>query len=210
MSKESSQAFPIERRWKNFPWARAKIPVARSKNGLAKPRGEARLGAVFTTETAISNMNLGSLLTVKQIVPAMQATERWPAIVELVEHLENQNLVSPHDKFAILDALQQREDQTSTGIGSGVAIPHAFSNQIDDVVAVFGRSEEGIDFEAIDNAPVRFVVLFVVPEAQYQAHLQTLAAIAKMLTNGQIRQRLAHADDAEEILSILRTKPARA
>lgn len=155
-------------------------------------------------------MNLASLLTVKQIVPAMRATERWPAIEELVGHLEQESLVSSHDKAAILEALRLREDQTSTGIGSGVAIPHAFSNQIDNVVAVFGRSQEGIDFEAIDNAPVRFIVLFVVPENQYHSHLQTLAAIAKMLTNGQIREQLADAPDAEGILSILRTKPARA
>jgi mannitol/fructose-specific phosphotransferase system IIA component (Ntr-type) len=108
-------------------------------------------------------MNLASLLTVKQIVSEMKATERWPAIVELVEHLEKQQILSGDDREAILEALHLREDQTSTGIGSGVAIPHAFSNKLDQVIAVFGRSGEGIDFEAIDNAPVRFIVLFMVP-----------------------------------------------
>lgn len=155
-------------------------------------------------------MNLASLLTVEQIVSEMQAAERWPAIVELVDHLETKGLVSTGDRSAILDALQQREDQTSTGIGSGVAIPHAFSDKLDQVVAVFGRSHEGIDFESIDNAPVRFIVLFMVPEDQYHAHLRTLAAIAKTLTNGRVRERLANAKDSAEILEILRNKSARA
>lgn len=155
-------------------------------------------------------MNLASLLTVDQIVAEMKATERWPAIVELIEHLEGKKLLSGDHRTAILDALQQREDQTSTGIGSGVAIPHAFSDQLDEVIAVFGRSHEGIDFEAIDNAPVRFIVLFMVPEDQYHTHLRTLAAIAKTLTNGQIREKLGRAKDADEILRILRAKAARA
>lgn len=155
-------------------------------------------------------MNLASLLTVEQIVSEMKATERWSAIVELVEHLQKQHRLSEENGEAILEALHQREDQTSTGIGSGVAIPHAFSDKLDQVVAVFGRSQIGIDFEAIDNAPVRFIVLFVVPEDQYHTHLRTLAAIAKTLTNGQIRERLGAAEDAEEILRILRTKSARA
>ncbi len=155
-------------------------------------------------------MTLASLLTIDQIVPAMKATERWTAIVELVEHLQAQKLVSEDAREAILEALQQREDQTSTGIGSGVAIPHAFSDKLDQVVAVFGRSNEGIDFESLDNAPVKFIVLFMVPEDQYHTHLRTLAAIAKTLTNGQIREKLGQAADSEEILSILRTKCARA
>ena len=74
---------------------------------------------------------------------------------------------------------------------------------------MFGRSGEGIDFEAIDNAPVRFIVLFMVPEAQYHTHLRTLAAIAKTLTNGQIRERLAKAKDSEAILKILQANTAR-
>ncbi|MFT4639841.1 MAG: mannitol/fructose-specific phosphotransferase system IIA component (Ntr-type) [Verrucomicrobiales bacterium] len=155
-------------------------------------------------------MNLASLLTVKQIVSEMKATERWPAIVELVEHLEKQQILSGDDREAILEALHLREDQTSTGIGSGVAIPHAFSNKLDQVIAVFGRSGEGIDFEAIDNAPVRFIVLFMVPEDQYHTHLRTLAAIAKTLTNGQTREKLGQAKDSAAILKILQAKSPRA
>lgn len=154
-------------------------------------------------------MNLASIITPRQVVPDMRARERWSAIEELVDHLEVQNLVSSADKFSILEALQQREDQTTTGIGSGVAIPHAFSRNIKRVVAVLGRSNDGIDFESIDNAPVNLVMLFVTPEDQYHTHLRTLAAIAKMLGNSQVRQRLTEARDVEEMLEIIQAKHAR-
>jgi len=77
-----------------------------------------------------------------------------------------------------------------------VAIPHTFVPGLDRVITVFGRSKGGIDFEAHDQAPVFFVVLFVVPKSEDQLHLKTLAAIAKMFSNVDIRQSLASAADA--------------
>ncbi|MEM7387146.1 MAG: PTS sugar transporter subunit IIA [Verrucomicrobiota bacterium] len=154
-------------------------------------------------------MELASLLTEDQIIPTMRAQDHWQAIEELVNHLDGQQLLNGASKERILSALQQREDQNSTGIGSGVAIPHAFAKDLDQVLAVFGRSPHGIEFESIDNLPVKFVVLFLVPEDEYHVHLRTLAAIAKMFTNGRIRQQLGEAEGAGEILQILRTKPAR-
>ena len=118
-------------------------------------------------------------------------------------------MVSGDDSEAILDALHQREDQTSTGIGSGVAIPHAFSDDIENVIAVFGRSIEGIEFESLDNAPVHFVILFIVPRKQYHLHLKTLAAIAKLFTSRSIRERLNNADSVDEILTIFAKRPSR-
>jgi mannitol/fructose-specific phosphotransferase system IIA component (Ntr-type) len=92
----------------------------------------------------------------------------------------------------------------STGIGFGIAIPHCSSDRIDDVVAAFGRSTAGIEFDALDNAPVRFVVLFIVPKNQFQTHLRTLASIAKFLNDRGTREKLGSAKSTEEILSIFR------
>ena len=148
-------------------------------------------------------MNLGSILNETQIVPNMQATEHWPAIAELVGHLESHDLLQGESPDDILDALKDREEKTSTGIGHGVAIPHAFSEKTESVIAVFGRSEEGIDFDAIDNAPVKFIVLFIVPRDQYHLHLRTLAAIAKLLNNAEVRAQLSTAADPAGILEVL-------
>ena len=156
-------------------------------------------------------MTLGKLLSVAQILPEMKATERWSAIVELVDLLVAQGQVKAPDRDTVLAALRQREETMSTGIGFGIAIPHASSDRVEKVVAAFGRSTTGIEFESLDNAPVKFIVLFVVPKDQFQTHLRTLAAIAKFLNDRSVRERLGSAGSADEILAIFEnTAPSRA
>lgn len=154
-------------------------------------------------------MKLGKLLDIDHILLDMKATEHWPAIVELVDFLTERGDIPKNCHDDILNALQEREAQISTGIGSGVAIPHTFSDTLDNVVAIFGRSKDGIEFEALDNAPVHFIILFIVPRKDYHLHLRTLAAIAKMFTNCEVRRRLAAAATRDEILEILDPKPVR-
>lgn len=151
---------------------------------------------------ATHRMTLGNLLSNDQILPEMRATERRAAIEELVDMLVSKALIRIEDRDAVLSALWAREDTMSTGIGFGIAIPHASSDRVSNVVAAFGRSSKGIEFDALDNAPVRFVVLFVVPKDQFQTHLRTLAAIAKFLNDRNIREKLGTAESSEAILAI--------
>jgi len=156
-------------------------------------------------------MKLAKLLSADQIILDMKSVEHWPAIAELVDHLIGSGHLPASLKEEVLGSLKAREDQVSTGIGSGVAIPHAFSDHIDDVVAVFGRSSEGIDFEALDHAPVHLVILFIVPRKDYHLHLRTLAAIAKLFVNPELRRQFTIAQTRDDILAILgagRPKPA--
>lgn len=148
-------------------------------------------------------MTLAELLTPARIIAEMQAIEHWPAITELVDHLVKIGDIPQAAREGLLAAIREREDQCSTGIGSGLAIPHVYSEVIDATVAVFGRSTSGIEFGAIDSNPVKFIVLFVIPKAQYQSHLRTLAAVARKLNNANIRQQLAAAADTTEILALL-------
>ena len=154
-------------------------------------------------------MQLANLLSLEQIVPSMVSDDHWPAIVELVDHLDSRGLLYPENREAILQALKDREEMTSTGIGSGIAIPHAFSDTLDRIVAVFGRSKQGINFDAVDSHPVHIILLFLVPRTDSQLHLQTLAAIARMFTNARVREELNAAGSAAEILHILSQKPGR-
>ena len=147
-------------------------------------------------------MNLASLLTEEQIVPELKSTDHWEVIVELVEHLIEGDFLSEAIREDALAALKEREEKISTGIGSGVAIPHAFSDDIDEVAAMFGRSKEGVNFEAVDNNPVHFIVLFIVPKKQYHLHLKTLAAIAKLFTRSEVRQQLAEAETRADLLAV--------
>jgi mannitol/fructose-specific phosphotransferase system IIA component (Ntr-type) len=151
-------------------------------------------------------MSLANLLSAEQIIPQMKATERWPAIVELIDLLTALGKIRAEDRDSILALLKQREETMSTGIGFGIAIPHASSDRINEVVAAFGRSSTGIEFDALDNAPVKFVVLFIVPKNQFQTHLRTLASIAKFLNDRSVREQLANAKSADEILAIFRDR----
>ena len=156
-----------------------------------------------------TRMNLGDLLSIDQIIPEMKAAERWSAIVELVELLVGLKQIKAEDKEVVLAALRQREETMSTGIGFGIAIPHASSDRVDKVVAAFGRSRGGIEFDSLDNAPVKFIVLFVVPKDQFQTHLRTLAAIAKFLNDRSVRERLGTAGSSREILDIFANHPPK-
>lgn len=148
-------------------------------------------------------MTLSSLISSDRVIPEMVATEHWPAICELIDQLVVSGSFPDSGRENILDALRSREEQCTTGIGNGIAIPHSFSDDIDEVTAVFGRSKEGIDFGSLDHAPVNFVVLFLVPREQYNLHLRTLAAIAKMLNNRTVREKLHEAASTEELIDVL-------
>jgi mannitol/fructose-specific phosphotransferase system IIA component (Ntr-type) len=154
-------------------------------------------------------MSLASLLTSEQIIPEMNASERWPAIVELIDLLVQLRKIDRACRDTILAALKQREETMSTGIGFGIAIPHASSESVDEVVAAFGRSSHGIEFDALDNAPVKFVVLFIVPKNQFQTHLRTLASIAKFLNDRSVRESLAAAETRDQILAVFEERAGK-
>lgn len=143
------------------------------------------------------------MLSVDQILDDMKATDHFDALKELIDHLAETGRLRNISVESAMEAIRDREDQTSTGIGSGVAIPHAFVPGLDSVITIFGRSREGIDFEAIDHVPVTLIILFLVPEAHYQQHLETLAEVARMLNNGETRARLTDAANADAIRRVI-------
>ncbi len=151
-------------------------------------------------------MILADLLTPCQVIAELQATERWQAITELVDCLIRCGKLEAIHRDVVLASLRQREETMSTGIGFGIAIPHASCDQIPEVIAAFGRSTSGIEFDSLDNAPARFIVLFLVPQNQFQTHLRTLAAIAKLLNDSAMRDALDEAPDAEAILETIRAR----
>lgn len=154
-------------------------------------------------------MKLAQLLGPDQILLEVKAGEHWPSIVELVDALVACGKLPQSHYEETLTSLKAREEQVSTGIGAGVAIPHAFSDTLDQVVAIFGRSREGIDYQSLDEKLVHLIILFIVPRKDYHLHLRTLAAIAKMFTNAEVRRKLVEAESEEDILAILDSRPSR-
>ncbi len=149
-------------------------------------------------------MNLGDILSLETIVPDLHATNRWEAIDQLIENLVTTNKIQACNRDAILAVVKKRESSMSTGIGFGIGIPHASTDLIQEVVGALGRSTAGVDFDALDNQPVNLVMLFLVPQGQFQKHLHTLANIAKLLHIKEFRQELEQAPDAEAMFLIIR------
>jgi mannitol/fructose-specific phosphotransferase system IIA component (Ntr-type) len=149
-------------------------------------------------------MDLIDILGKAQIVPDLRATNRWEAIDELIENLIVTGKIQSGDRAAVTAAVKKRENSMSTGIGFGIGIPHASTDLIFEVVGALGRSHAGVNFDALDNQPVKLVMLFLVPQGQFQKHLHTLANIAKLLHKADFRQALEKAPDAENMLGIIK------
>jgi len=154
-------------------------------------------------------MDLGDILGPEQFVPELKATNRWEAIDELIQQLIVSGKIQPEHREAVTAVVKKREGLTSTGIGFGVGIPHASTDRIDDVVGAFGRSKTGVNFDAVDNQPVTLVLLFLVPQGQFQKHLQTLAKIAKLLHRKDFRAALEAAQDAKAMCDIIRAESGK-
>jgi mannitol/fructose-specific phosphotransferase system IIA component (Ntr-type) len=149
-------------------------------------------------------MNLGDILGPDNILPELQAADRWLAIDELINNLVTTGRIKSENREAIAAVVKKRETSMSTGIGFGIGIPHASTDLIQEVVGAFGRSKTGVNFEALDNQPVNLVMLFLVPQGQFQKHLHTLAGIAKLLHKKEFRQALEEAPDAPAMYKIIK------
>jgi fructose-specific phosphotransferase system IIA component len=151
-------------------------------------------------------MDLGDILTKAQIITDLRATTRWEAIDELINNLVATGKITSQHQDAIAAVVKKRESSMSTGIGFGIGIPHASTDLINEVVGALGRSKKGVNFDALDNQPVNLVMLFLVPQGQFQKHLHTLANIAKLLHKAEFRQALEQAPDADAMLQIVRSQ----
>src|SRR5436190_20019852 len=148
-------------------------------------------------------MNLGDILSPAQIIPEMQAANRWEAIDELLTNLISTAKIKQEHREQIVTVVKKRESSMSTGIGFGIGIPHASTDLIYEVTGALGRSRKGVNFDALDNQPVNLVVLFLVPQGQFQKHLHTLAKIAKLLHKKEFRQALEAAPDGKAMYEII-------
>ena len=150
------------------------------------------------------SMDLVDILSKDQILPDLKAANRWDAIDELIANLVTTGKIKPEHKDAVTAVVKKRETSMSTGIGFGIGIPHASTDLIQEVVGALGRSKQGMNFDALDNQPVNLVMLFLVPQGQFQKHLHTLANIAKLLHKADFRLALEQAPDPEAMLKAIR------
>ena len=150
-------------------------------------------------------MNLADILSPEQIIPELRAANRWEAIDELIENLVIAGKIKAEHREAITAVVRKRETSMSTGIGFGIGIPHASTDLIYEVVGALGRSKPGVNFDALDNQPVNLVVLFLVPQGQFQKHLHTLAEIAKLLHKKEFRKLIEESGDSAAMYKAIKS-----
>jgi len=147
-------------------------------------------------------MNLTEILALEQFVPRITAADRWAVIDALVDSLVRTGKIRQEDREVVRKAVREREASKSTGIGYGIAMPHASVACVADAVAVVARLQPPVDFQALDDQPVRLCVLLLTPQGQFQRHLQTLSAFARFLSDKERRAKLENAQTAEEMLAV--------
>ena len=149
-------------------------------------------------------MLLAEILSEDLVIPELKAKDRWEAIDELLDLLVAKGQVSEGDREAVAAVVKKREKSMSTGIGFGIGIPHASSDLVETAIGAFGRSTGGVDFDALDNQPVKLVMLFLVPQGQFQKHLHTLADIATLFRNKDFRTEIEGASGSSAIFQAIR------
>lgn len=149
-------------------------------------------------------MNLEQItefITVEAIDLDMKATNKTEAILELTKLLEKTGKLDSFDKT--LEALKDREKLGSTGIGKGVAIPHAKTEFAKDLVIAFGISKQGVNFNAVDDEKVNIFFAFASPLKNSQTYLKILARISRLIRNDDFREKLLNAKKPQEILEFI-------
>ena len=146
-------------------------------------------------------MKFSELINKDYIIPEFKSRTKKQVLEELVEALASNKVEI--DKVVLLNALLEREKLGSTGIGDGVAIPHGKLNGLDNIILLFGKSGQGVDFDAIDRKPVCLVFLLVAPADSAGLHLKALARLSRMLREKEFKNNLLMASDAEALLKII-------
>lgn len=137
-------------------------------------------------------MRLSEILSVDLIEINLKAKDKDSVLEEMVDLLFKAGKIK--DKKEILDDVKKREALMSTGIGHGVAIPHAKSKGVDTLISAFGRSKEGIDFKSLDGEPVYLFFMLLSPEDITGPHIKALAKISRLLKHHYIREMLKSTD----------------
>ena len=146
-------------------------------------------------------MKITELLDKRLILSDMTSKTKKSVLEELVSHLaQHEKRVN---KEELLKALLEREKLGSTGINDGVAIPHGKLKNIDNLLAIFGRSREGIDFGALDGKPSHLFFLLVAPESSAGAHLKALARISRIAKSEIFREKCMKAKTSEELFQLM-------
>ena len=149
-------------------------------------------------------MVLTQILEPQCVKVPLKGTDKESAITELVDLLDTAKLLT--DKNDVLQSVLSRESTRSTGIGSGIAIPHGKCKGVKDLVMAIGISRQGIDFQSIDGKAVYIIVLLVSPLDRTGPHIQALARISRLMLDEDFKNKLQNAKSSQELYDLINDK----
>ncbi len=146
-------------------------------------------------------MKLSKFCDESLIVFDLKAKTKDEVIKELVDLAAGSNMIKDHDE--LLKDIQERENLVTTGVGYGVAFPHAKTKSAKGIVIAFGRSNEGIEFDAMDHKPVHLFFLIAAPEDAVGAHLNVMARLSYLMKSEENREKLLKVTSPGDVLALL-------
>lgn len=176
------------------------------------PRQPVYLYASAPKRNRDSDMTDSALFSAKSVLCDLKADSPKQLFQIMAQHLIADHNLDPKGITCrdVVQAASERERLGSTGVGNGVALPHARIDGMDRVVAGFARLDEPIEFDAIDGRPVDLICFLLAPSDAGGAHLRALARVSRLLRRPELRQRLRAAPDAHALLAILSEQQASA
>lgn len=148
-------------------------------------------------------MKLSELIHAPSVIADLKATDRNGVIREMTQAMADQGVLEAGDVETIAKAVIARENQGSTGFGKGVAVPHVKHACVKKMVATIGRSSAGVDFAALDRAPVYAVVMLLSPASEPEEHLGAMERIFRYLQRENFRRFLRQSETREAIIELI-------
>ena len=148
-------------------------------------------------------MRLSDLIHADSVVPELKATDRNGVIRELIQSLADHGAIDLATVETIARATIARENQGSTGFGKGVAVPHVKHACLTKMIATIGRSSQGVDFAALDRAPVFTIFMLLSPASAPEDHLAAMERVFRYLQRESFRRFLRQSETREEIVELI-------
>ena len=151
---------------------------------------------------ALTTDDIDELIPEEHIQLSAPPAQKEPCIEALLDLLVESGRVE--DRQKALDALLAREEETTTGVGMGIGIPHAKTDAVSKPSLAFTRSEEGVDFGSMDGEPATLIFMILVPEQGGEEHLNILSSLSRALMHDDVREQLHAAEDESAVQNTLR------
>ena len=146
-------------------------------------------------------MEIKDLLKKDLMILDLKASTKMEAIDEMIARLKEKNIIS--DEVIFKDLILKREGKSSTGLGEGIAMPHAKTSVVNTPAVLFARSNKGIDYDALDGEPVYIFFMIAASEGAHDLHIDTLAKLSKMLLNDDFTNGLKTCGTPDEVYALV-------